>query len=356
MVEQYRPDRARTGLARGGSGTLHRSCPRTACPARPRLEPGYRPAGRDAANGVTGKTYSRTDPQNQLRVLTERLGSLGFPFGPQLSRAEQNLAGELRGVRDYLGASWIVQPRRRIPGARHHGAPPPRGRCGHPGRSGQSLRLDVQRAAYENETRRTARTYSTTPDTADDELPAWRERRPPAHRCTGGHLRSHRSSRPTSIGWRSVPRRSRPSTSIRSSSSVEPTSPAAFVICSSDLPDASAVTPMPTPSSTCRSLRRRQDPLHARGVALVLRTSARRPTSGDSGSLGEWIDPDRPDAGGLPSWATRSRPGSRTPSLTAQWCVRCGASSLAARWTDAYATIAESDQTGTNPGATFVTC
>jgi predicted AAA+ superfamily ATPase len=132
-------------------------------------------ASRDAVNGVTGKTYSRTDPQNQLRVLTERLGSLGFPFGPQLSRAEQNLAGELRGVRDTWAHRGSFSPddayraldtMERL--LRAAGAVTQADQV-------KVIRLDVQRAAYENETRRTARTYSATPDTADDELPAWRD-------------------------------------------------------------------------------------------------------------------------------------------------------------------------------------
>ena len=46
------------------------------------------------------KQYRADDLQCQLRILTERIGELGFPFSGVLSRGEQNLAGELRDVRN----------------------------------------------------------------------------------------------------------------------------------------------------------------------------------------------------------------------------------------------------------------
>ena len=46
------------------------------------------------------KQYRADDLQCQLRILTERMGDLGFPFSGVLSRGEQNLAGELRDVRN----------------------------------------------------------------------------------------------------------------------------------------------------------------------------------------------------------------------------------------------------------------
>ena len=54
----------------------------------------------EKGNDKAGFLYSPTDLSLQLRVMTERLGTLGFPFSGALSRAEQNLAGELRDVRN----------------------------------------------------------------------------------------------------------------------------------------------------------------------------------------------------------------------------------------------------------------
>ena len=51
-------------------------------------------------DGRTGKTYSPSDLQCQLRLITERMGDLGFLFNGILSRGEQNLAGELRDIRN----------------------------------------------------------------------------------------------------------------------------------------------------------------------------------------------------------------------------------------------------------------
>ena len=51
-------------------------------------------------DGRSGKTYSPSDLQCQLRLITERMGDLGFLFNGILSRGEQNLAGELRDIRN----------------------------------------------------------------------------------------------------------------------------------------------------------------------------------------------------------------------------------------------------------------
>ena len=128
---------------------------------------------KDGSNGATGRVYSTTDPQNELRVLTERIGNLGFPF-KDLSRAEQNLAGELREVRDNWAHRTPFSPddayraldtMERL--LRAVGAVAQADRV-------RVLRQDVQRGAYEQETRRTARALTGT-DTADAELPSWRE-------------------------------------------------------------------------------------------------------------------------------------------------------------------------------------
>lgn len=51
-------------------------------------------------DGRTSRTYSPSDLHCQLRLITERMGDLGFLFNGVLSRGEQNLAGEMRDVRN----------------------------------------------------------------------------------------------------------------------------------------------------------------------------------------------------------------------------------------------------------------
>ena len=53
----------------------------------------------DRAKGRVRHSYSRTDLQNQLRILTERLGGLGYPFDDPL-RQVSTVAGELRIMRN----------------------------------------------------------------------------------------------------------------------------------------------------------------------------------------------------------------------------------------------------------------
>ena len=55
---------------------------------------------RDRSNGIVNKTYNKNDLQGLLRMITERLGNLGFPFSARLPRLGQNLASELRDVRN----------------------------------------------------------------------------------------------------------------------------------------------------------------------------------------------------------------------------------------------------------------
>ena len=131
-------------------------------------------AAKDAANGILGKEYATGDPQDLLRALTERLGDLGFPFSKDLSRAEQNLAGELRDVRNAWAHREAFSPddayraldtTERL--LRSVGAITQADQV-------KQIRLDVQRGAYEQETKRATRT-AATPDTADAEVPAWRD-------------------------------------------------------------------------------------------------------------------------------------------------------------------------------------
>lgn len=53
----------------------------------------------DRAKGFPPKTYQRTDIQSQLRILTEPLGALGYPFSDK-HRTSSTLGNELRIVRN----------------------------------------------------------------------------------------------------------------------------------------------------------------------------------------------------------------------------------------------------------------
>ncbi|WPR64381.1 Swt1 family HEPN domain-containing protein [Glutamicibacter protophormiae] len=126
-------------------------------------------------DGIEGKQYSPQDPQAQLRVLTEPLGSLGYAFNRVLSRGEQNLASELRGVRDswahrklfsaddtYRALDTIERLLRAVGAASESD-------------SIRKSRLDVQRATYAEETRRDTRAASKMPDLGTTDLLPWGE-------------------------------------------------------------------------------------------------------------------------------------------------------------------------------------
>ena len=55
---------------------------------------------KDEANGRRSTEYSSRDVSLMLRVMTERLGELGFPFSRQMPRQAENYARELRSVRN----------------------------------------------------------------------------------------------------------------------------------------------------------------------------------------------------------------------------------------------------------------
>jgi hypothetical protein len=55
---------------------------------------------KDETNGRRGAEYSSRDVSLMLRVMTERLGELGFPFSRQMPRQAENYARELRSVRN----------------------------------------------------------------------------------------------------------------------------------------------------------------------------------------------------------------------------------------------------------------
>ncbi len=132
---------------------------------------------RDESRGRTMERYNPADLHLQLRAINERHGEIGFPFDGELSRAERNLAGELADVRNRVAhnepfstddAYRALDTVERL--LRAVGAAPQADEV-------RKRRLDVQRGAYESETRRASRTAG--PDTADAELPSWRDVLPP---------------------------------------------------------------------------------------------------------------------------------------------------------------------------------
>ncbi|WFR83891.1 Swt1 family HEPN domain-containing protein [Arthrobacter sp. Y-9] len=128
-----------------------------------------------AKDGIAGKEYLSNDPQVQLRVLTEPLGALKYPFNGHLSRAEQNLASELRAVRDswahrkpfsaddtYRALDTTERLLRAIGAAGSADAV-------------RKAKADVQRSAYAEETRRDTRAIAEMPALASTDLAPWRE-------------------------------------------------------------------------------------------------------------------------------------------------------------------------------------
>jgi len=132
-------------------------------------------AEEDRAHGLQGKTYDIVDVQGQLRVVTERLGALGYPFRDELSPAEQNLAGELSEIRkrwahnsafssdDTYRALDTTERLLRAIGAVREAD------------SIKGSRSEHQRTQYESETRRDSRALSAIPGLGDRELKPWRE-------------------------------------------------------------------------------------------------------------------------------------------------------------------------------------
>lgn len=122
-----------------------------------------------------GFLYSPTDLSLQLRVMTERLGHLGFPFSGALSRAEQNLAGELRDIRNRAshGAPFsfddtyrALDTAERLLRAVDQPAAADKIKAG---------RIELQRTQIEAETRRDVRESTSITGLGDTELTPWRE-------------------------------------------------------------------------------------------------------------------------------------------------------------------------------------
>ena len=122
-----------------------------------------------------GFLYSTSDLSLQLRVMTERLGDLGFPFSRALSRAEQNLAGELRDIRNRAshGAPFNFDDTYRALDTAERllrAADQPAAADKIKGE-----RIDLQRTQIEAETRRDVRESTSITGLGDVELTPWRE-------------------------------------------------------------------------------------------------------------------------------------------------------------------------------------
>lgn len=169
------------------------------------------------------RQYRADDLQCQLRILTERIGELGFPFSGVLSRGEQNLAGELRDVRNawahnapfnaddtYRALDTAERLLRAI------GAPESAGRV-------RRLRVDAQRSTYEAATRRDTRAAAVAMPGLGRRAspPGATSCAPTATSCPGTSGRPN--SPPTST--RSPGARAPRSTSTPSASTSAPTSP-----------------------------------------------------------------------------------------------------------------------------------
>lgn len=132
-------------------------------------------ATKDANNGKSSGAYERTDPQLQLRVITEPMGPLGYLFNGTLSRTEQGYAGEIRTVRnDWAHNKSFTgdQARRALETIelllRPTGAVKDADQV-------RTMRREIERSEFERETRRSTRSASTQVNTADAELPSWRD-------------------------------------------------------------------------------------------------------------------------------------------------------------------------------------
>jgi len=127
-------------------------------------------------DGRTGWTYSPSDLQCQLRLITERMGSLGFLFNGVLSRGEQNLAGEMRDTRNswaHTSSFNIDDTYRALDTAerllRAINAPTEADEIG-------AMRRDAMRSTFDAATRRDTRaTAVAMPDLGEKGLDPWRD-------------------------------------------------------------------------------------------------------------------------------------------------------------------------------------
>lgn len=138
-------------------------------------------AAKDAKNGITGKDYSATDPQVQLRMLTENIPHQvkpgWFPFDGQLGPLHKAYAGELRDARNKWAhngsfndddAYRVLDTAERLLIA--IGAPTVADQV-------STLRRNLRRVTADRDDKRTLKTAVTNPESAG--LRPWREVLPP---------------------------------------------------------------------------------------------------------------------------------------------------------------------------------
>lgn len=132
---------------------------------------------RDAANGMSsaGRVYNKNDVQLQLRALTERLQPRWLPFDGVLSRPQEALASELRETRnlwahtasfstdDTYRALDTMERLLRAVGAVEDG------------NAVRTLRVDLNRTEFRDEVARTMRARTTLAGMDSPDLPPWRE-------------------------------------------------------------------------------------------------------------------------------------------------------------------------------------
>lgn len=132
---------------------------------------------RDTTKGITGKQYSRTDPQVQLRMITQGIANQvkkgWYPFSAHLSQAQMSLASELFGVRN----SWAhndpfsnddayraLDTAERLLKAISSGSAADQV---------QKLRLDLRRVTADKDDKKTVKNAVVNATSAG--LPAWRD-------------------------------------------------------------------------------------------------------------------------------------------------------------------------------------
>lgn len=132
-------------------------------------------AAKDAEKRISGKEYSRTDPQDQFRIITEPMSSLGYIFNDHLSRGEQGFVSELRTVRNNVAhfkpfspddavraLDTIERVMRAIGAVREADVV-------------RTSRQDILRGSFEQQTRKAVREAVSLPGTPDSELSSWRD-------------------------------------------------------------------------------------------------------------------------------------------------------------------------------------
>ena len=308
---------------------------------------------KDAKNGVSGKKYSATDPQVQLRMLTENIPHQvkpgWYPFDGQLVAGAAVLRQRAARRPQRLGARRLVQRRRRLPGAGHRRAAAVR-------RSAPSdaadevatIRLNLRRVTADKDDRRTLKSAATTPDSAG--LKPWREVLQPHDDVATGNFQAREFAADL---YKVAP---------AGEAGKDYADPVEFF--APHLPHRRAARPDRAGGAAAvgrrqrlagdqpaDQLRRRQDPLDARAVAPGCRdTAGRLPAGGPGAARRRGYDelhrrpPGR--AGRQPLLADRARPSRTAPQVNTLW----GELAWQLGGAEGYAIVADADRTGTNPG------